>query len=122
MWLTADLYIFQNVSVGQCEASDVFGLSQITVQAVGEVHHVILSGVNLPECRAQRAASPLKVGLLSAPLLLQLCFLLLQRSVSTQLGTLRALVCILRPKTLSLLSQELGRKEFNSSLLAGCGD
>lgn len=66
----ADLDIFQDVAVGQCEAGDVFGLSQVAVQTVAEVHHVVLGGVNLSEGGAQRAASPLKAGLLAAPLLL----------------------------------------------------
>lgn len=68
--LTADLDIFQDVAVGQCETGDVFGLSQVAVQTVTEVHHVVLSGVDLSESSAQRAAPPLKVALLAAPLLL----------------------------------------------------
>ena len=69
-WLTEDLNVFQDAGAGQGEATDVFGLSQVAVQAVGEVHHVVLGGVDLPEGGAQRAASLLKVGLLTAPLLL----------------------------------------------------
>ncbi len=117
-WLTEDLNIFQDVGVGQCERSNVFGLSQVAVQTVGEVHHVVLGGVDLSESSAQRATSLLKVGLLAAPLILQLRLLLLQTSVPTQLGTLRALVCILRPQRLGLLPQKLGKKKFNWRLLA----
>lgn len=69
-WLTEDLNVFQDVGAGQGEATDVFGLSQVAVQAVGEVHHVVLGGVDLSEGGAQRAASLLKIGLLTAPLLL----------------------------------------------------
>lgn len=94
-WLTADLDVFQDVGTGQCEGADVFGLSQVAVQTVGEVHHVVLGGVDLSEGGAQRAASTLKVGLLAAPLLLQLRLLLLHTSVPAQLGTLGAVVCIL---------------------------
>lgn len=49
VWLTEDLNIFQDVGIGQCEGSDVFGLSQVTVQTVREVHHMVLGGVNLSE-------------------------------------------------------------------------
>lgn len=69
-WLTADLDIFEDVAVGKCEVGDVFRLSQVAVQTVAEVHHVVLSGVDLSEGGTQRAAPPLKVGLLAAPLLL----------------------------------------------------
>lgn len=69
-WQTEDLNVFQDVGAGQGEATDVFGLSQVAVQAVGEVHHVVLGGVDLSEGGAQRAASLLKVGLLTSPLLL----------------------------------------------------
>lgn len=68
--LLTDLNVFQDVGAGQGEATDVFGLSQVAVQAVGEVHHVVLGGVDLSEGGAQRAASLLKIGLLTAPLLL----------------------------------------------------
>lgn len=110
--LTGDLDILQDVAVGQCEAGDVFGLPQVAVQAVAEVHHVVLCGVDLPEGGAQRAAPPLKAGLLAAPLLLQPCLLLLRTSVPAHLGTLGALVCIFRPEGLCVLPQELGKKEF----------
>lgn len=114
-----DLYVLQDVGVGQCEGSDVFGLPQVPVQTLAEVHHVVLCGVDLSEGGAQRAASPLQAGLLAAPLLLQLRPLLLQRRVPAQLGTL---VCVLRPKRLGLLTQELRQKEISSRLHACCGD
>ncbi|CAG5866902.1 unnamed protein product [Menidia menidia] len=64
---------------------------EITVQAVDEVHHVVLRRVDLSESGAERAASPLKVCLLAAPLLLQLYLLLLYGNIPTHLGTLGAL-------------------------------
>lgn len=98
-----DLDVFDDVGVCQREAADVFGLSQVTVQTVCEVHHVVLGGVDLSERGAQRAPSLLQVGLLAAPLLLKLRLLLLQTAV-TALGTL---VCIVGPQRLGLLPQEL---------------
>lgn len=104
VWLTADLDVFQDVGVGQGEDRDVFGLSQVAVQPVGEVHHVVLGGVDLSEGCGQRAASPLEAGLLAAPLLLQLGLLLLQGGAPAQLG---AQVSVLGPQRLRLLPQEL---------------
>lgn len=119
MRLIENLNIFQDVGIGQCEGSDVFGLPQVPVQTVGEVHHVVLSGVDLSERRGQRVASPLKVQLLAAPLLLQLQLLLLQTGVPSQLGALGAHIPILSPQRPSLLPQKLGRsKEFRICLFS----
>lgn len=100
----ADLDVLQDVAVGQAETTDVFGLSQVPVQPLAEVHHVVLSGVDLSESRTQRAASPLKVLLLAAPLLLQLGPVLLHRGDPAQLGALGLEV---GPQRLRLLPQEL---------------
>lgn len=110
--MTGDLDVLQDVAVGQREAGDVFGLPQVTVQAVAEVHHVVLRGVDLPEGSTQRAAPPLKAGLLAAPLLLQPRLLLLRAVVPAHLGTLGPLVGVFRPEGLGVLPQELGKKEF----------
>lgn len=89
------LDIFQYVAVGQRESGNVFGLPQVAVQAVTEVHHVVFGGVNLSQGGAEGAAPPLEAGLLAAPLLLKPRLLLLLIRVFTQLETL---TCIFRPK------------------------
>lgn len=103
-----DLDVFEDVAVGQREAANVFGLSQVAVQPLAEVHHVILSGVNLSQGGGEGAAPPLKAGLLTAPLLLKPRPLLLLIAVFTQLQTL---TCIFRPKGLCLLPQKLRKKQ-----------
>lgn len=87
-----DLDIFEYVAVGQREAGNVFGLSQVAVQPVTEVHHVILGGVNLPQGGGEGASSPLQAGLLAAPLLLKPRLLLLLISVFAQLETLARII------------------------------
>lgn len=72
-----DLDIFQDVTVDQREANDVLGLPQVAVQAVTEVHQVVLGGVDLPESSGEGTASSLEGGLLAAPLFLQTLLLLL---------------------------------------------
>lgn len=102
------LDVLEDVGVGQGEGRDVFGLPQVSVQPVGEVHHVVLGGVDLPQGGGQRAAPLLQTGLLAAPLLLQLQPL----GLHAELGALGALVRILRPQRLCLLPQELENTEF----------
>lgn len=68
--MTEDLDIFQDVTVDQRKANDVFGLPQVAVKAITEVHQVVLGGVDLPESSAEGTASSLEGGLLVAPLFL----------------------------------------------------
>lgn len=96
--VTADLDIFQDVGAGQSEASNIFGLPQVAIQAIIKVHHVVLCGIDLSEGSAQGAASPLELCLSATPQLQQLRLLLLQQRVSTQLVIVGTLVCILRPQ------------------------
>lgn len=72
-----DLDVFQDVTVDQRKANDVFGLPQVAVQAVTEVHQVVLGGVDLPESSGEGTASSLEGGLLATPLFLQTLLLLL---------------------------------------------
>lgn len=65
-----DLDVFQDVAVDQHKANNVFGLPQVAVQAVTEVHQVVLGGVDLSESSTEGTASSLESGLLAAPLFL----------------------------------------------------
>lgn len=78
-----DLDIFEDVTVDQRKANDVFGLPQVALQAITEVHKVVFGGVDLSESSAEGTASSLESGLLAAPLFLQTHLLLFHITVPT---------------------------------------
>ena len=87
-------------AAGQGEGGDVLGLTEVPVQPVDEVHHVVLGGVDLPQGGGQRAAPPLQLQQLGPPALLELRPLLLHPGGALLGGELG-------PQSLRLLSQEL---------------
>ena len=90
-------------AAGQGEGGDVLGLTEVAVQPVDEVHHVVLGGVDLPQRAAQRAPPPLELHQLGAPALAELRPLLLRPGPGGAL--LGALGGELRPQRLRLLPQ-----------------